>query len=212
MKKSKLLLLVLFVTGCITACQKADITEADKDRIEFVKETLQGYGMEIDTEITPDTLNENDKNTDDLVSFGKRQLYELLCGKKNNMEAHSLLYHKFENSKTGKDEAERLFNALKDSAEALPDSTTEEKTDLDTGSKLFISRSKTADNTETDNIAQDGENSNANNMEIDTDITVVMIYDAEKYEVASITSFIKLPSDSVDTMTDNIMMDLGWSY
>jgi hypothetical protein len=208
MKKLRLMILSLVVMVCMIGCHKVDMTEADKERTEFVKETILRYGMEIVTEVTQDTLEENDKNTDDIVSFGKKQIYELSC----NMETNTLFYHKFESSKGGKEEAEKLFNELRDSIKVLPDSTTEEKTDTETGNKSFTSRSKTSNSTETIDTTEDGETTIAKDTVINTEISIVLIYDAEKYEVSEMTSEVKLPSDSIATMTDKVMKDLGWTY
>jgi hypothetical protein len=208
MKKLGLMILSLVVMACMIGCHEVDMTEADKERTEFVKETILGYGMEIVTEVTQDTLEENNKNTDYIVSFGKKQIYELSC----NTEANTLFYHKFESSKGGKEEAEKLFNELRDSIKVLPDSTTEEKTDTETGNKSFTSRSKTSNSTETIDTTEDGETTIANDTVINTEISIVLIYNAEKYEVVEMTSEVKLPSDSIDTMTDKVMKDVGWTY
>jgi len=202
MKKLGLMLLsIAIVMGCLPGCHKVEMTEADKERTEYVKDTILGYGMVIQTEVTPETLEENKKNTDDIVSFGKKQIYELSCGNENDEESNTLFYHKFENSKGGKKEAEKLYSAFKDSINILPDNNTTEATDTETGNKSYTSRSKTTGSTETFETTED-----------DTDVSVVLIYNAEKNEVAVMANYEKLPSDNIDAMTDNVMRDLGWTY
>lgn len=73
MKKLGLIVLTaVMVVGCLVGCGKVEMTETDKERTEDVKETLLGYGMEINTEVTPETLEEYKKNKDDIMSFGKK--------------------------------------------------------------------------------------------------------------------------------------------
>jgi hypothetical protein len=212
MKKFGLVLLSIIVMGSMIGCHKVEMTEMEKERTEFVKKTILGYGMEIAAEVTPDTLEENKKSTDDIVSFGKKQIYELSCGMQNDMESNTLFYHKFESSKGGKSEAEKLFNELKNSIKVLPDSITNEKIDSETGNKSFTSRSKTSNSTETVDSTEDGETSIAKDTVIITEILVVLIFDAEKYEVAQMTSYVRLPLNNVDAMTDKEMKDMGWTY
>ncbi|MDF2941550.1 MAG: hypothetical protein K0S01_408 [Herbinix sp.] len=206
MKKLRLILLSIVLLGFMIGCHKVDMTNTDKERIEFVKDTILRYGMEIVTEVTQDTLEENNKSTDDIVSFGKKQIYELSC----DLDTNSLFYHKFESSKGGKEEAEKLFSELRDSIKVLPDSTIEEKTDTETGNKSFTSRSKLTNSTETIDTLEDDDI--ANDKALYAEILIVLIYDAAKYEVAVMTSQVKSPSDSIDTMINIEMMDMEWTY
>jgi hypothetical protein len=206
MKKLRLILLSIVLLGFMIGCHKVDMTNTDKERIEFVKDTILRYGMEIVTEVTQDTLEENNKSTDDIVSFGKKQIYELSC----DLDTNSLFYHKFESSKGGKEEAEKLFSELRDSIIVLPDSTIEEKTDTETGNKSFTSRSKLTNSTETIDTLEDDDI--ANDKALYAEILIVLIYDAAKYEVAVMTSQVKSPSDSIDTMINIEMMDMEWTY
>jgi hypothetical protein len=112
-----------------------------------------------------------------------------------------LFYHKFENSKGGKKEAEKLYSAFKDSINILPDSNSIETADSKTGDKLFTSRSITTGSTETFETTED-----------DTEVSVILIYNAEKNEVAVMTNYEKLHFDNINVMTDKVMTDLGWTY
>ena len=206
------LLLSLVLLECLIGCHKVDMTDADRERTGFVKDTILGYGMEIVTEVTQDTLEENNKNTDDIVSFGKKQIYELSCGKENDIESNSLFYHKFESNKGGKKEAQELFNKLRDSIKVIPDSITEEKTDIDTGNKSFTSRSKIMNSRETVETTDYDETAIPKDTMYNIELLVVLIYDAEKHEVAQITSEVNLPSDNADTMIEIEMKDMGWTY
>lgn len=75
-----------------------------------------------------------------------------------------------------------------------------------------MSRSKTTGSTVTSDTAEDGKTTVIDSTAIDTNITVVLIYDTELNEVGVTMNQVTLPSDNVDAMLDKEMTDLGWTY
>lgn len=188
---SIILLIVLFY---LIERPKVEVTDADKERIKFVKETALAYGMGNAIETTQDTLKESNKNTNNIVSFGKKQIYELLLDIGGKKENFTLIYQKFESSKAGKKEAVKLFEAFKDSIKNLPNSGYfTESINTETGDKTFTAKLMTSDT------------------ETETEISIVLIYDAEKYEVAQNSHLVELPGENVYALTDKILIDMGWN-
>lgn len=212
MKKSWLMVLLIILGGCLIGCHKADIKDTDMERTKFVKNTLLEYGMDIVTEVTPDTLKKSSKSTSNLVSFGKYQIYELSCRLQNDVETNAIIYHKFASNKKGKVEAEELFNKLKDSGKILSDSTTKENTDKKTGNKSMILKSRTSSSKKTTDTSATGQTILKNEIESTSEISVVLLYDAEKYEVIEMTTEVISPSDTIDEMINKEMNDMGWTY
>lgn len=205
-------LTIVMIMGFMTGCNHVQMTDADKERIEYVKETLLGYGMEIEIEVTKEKVKGDNRDTDELLSFSKKQIYELLFGKQDDQQTNYLYYYKFENSKAGKEEAEALFIKLKNANNILPDSEITELTDAKTGNKSFVSRSKINDSTVTSDISADGMKTISESSDNDRDLSVILIYDAGLNEVGLIIKEERLPSDNMDIMADKKITDLGWTY
>ncbi len=209
--KNVILILSIFI-GIISlsGCKKGEMSEVEKERTEYVKETVLDYGMEINTEVTKSTRDELNKDTEDVVSFGKKQLYELSCNKQEDEVINTIVYHLFENDKKGENEAEEVYNRLKDSASILPNSNSTEENDQETGNKLFTLRAENVSFPEYFDSAENVEIANTGSTSNTSELVIFLIYDAKKHEVVELTSWIERLLENSDDTIENIMLDLGW--
>jgi hypothetical protein len=202
------LIILLIILIYLLERPNVEVTDADKKRIEFVKETALKYGMGNAIETTQDTIKESNKNTDDIVSFGKKQIYELLIGIGDDTESFTLIYHKFESSEAGKKEAVELFDAFKGSIKnAINSSNMNETINTETGDKTFTA--KLSENIETATSTEDRNAEKAQDRVNATETSIVLIYDAQKYEVAQLNHQVQ-SSETIYEMTDKVLMDMGW--
>ncbi len=173
-----------------------------------MKETLEGYGLELVTEVTKDTVEENGKNTDDVVSFGKHQINEMSYLIMGDQEQLTVFYHRFEDNDDGKEEAASLYKQLKNNYKVLPGGKVTENISEEGGSRIYYFKyplNNQEDTSESDEIGE----STFFYTTLDSEVLLVLlIYNEEMNEVGMINEVLATAKD--DEFAQQLMIDFGW--
>jgi hypothetical protein len=210
MKKARCLmvLVTLMIIYTMISCNKSTIDKKDRDRISFVKETLEGYELDLVNEVTQDTAEESGKDIEDVVSFGKHQIYEMSYLAIGDQELHSVFYHLFDESNEGMKEAEALYLQLKDNYKVLPEGEFSENLSLENGSRSYQTKYPLTNQDETSEANEIGESTFLYST-IDGEVmSIILIYNEEMNEVGIINEV--LPTREDEELAQQVMMKLGW--
>jgi hypothetical protein len=192
----------------LAGCGSQKVSTEDQTRIDFVKETLEGYGMSLEVEVNTNTPAEEVTGT-----FGKAQLSKLLYGKQSEDEILTQGFYKYENSDEGKKEALEQYNKMKESNIAFAEGAQiVENTNSETGSIYYILKTQIETTSQTTQTDDSSEEKDVMESSVSyTYITIILIYDANLKEAAMIMSQSADSSEELDKALLKQVTDLGWN-
>lgn len=203
------MLIILVLLAFLAGCHKSSITEADQERISSVKETLESFDLALVSEVTRDSAEEKGKNLDDVVSFGKHQVYEMSYLQIGDQNLQSVFYHKFADSSKGKDEAEALFLMLKQNYQVLPEGEVTEIFNVETGSRIYqLKYSFTDQNEKTLSGAKEISEPTVLYPKEDGELmSVTLIYNENRSEVGIVNEILAVTDDEI---AKHVIENIGW--